>query len=422
MRYIVKNLNINIFVCSHINFASIYYYSKSNVCLVLKLSIRVKTTHNHYDLIIAGAGIVGSSVAYHATLKGLSVLIMDTKGPFSGASGASDGAVSICTKKSGALTNLALDALKYYNSLSFKNNILSKIYHKRPSYYFSTNDKEDQAIDDLSNKIKTLGNPVSIKSDRPGKESINGLGDKIHRVLEVAGEGHILGYEAVNTYLNSQNIKHAWPCRLTRFEENSSHVKVHTDLGTYIADHLIIATGVSAGLNLPNIIESHITPRSGQLIITDRTTSTSDLKGPLTSASYLLSKSYIPSELSSPPIVIDSLSTGQFLIGSSREDNSGSSTTDFLTVKRILSHASSCFPPLLSRQVIRVFAGVRAAVEDGHPIVGPISSHARVLLAKGFEGDGICLSAIIGREIIDFIRGKEFSKDVQTLTPERFTV
>ncbi len=375
---------------------------------------------NHYEVIIVGAGIVGAAAAYHAKLKGLSVLIMDAKGPFSEASGASDGAVSVCTKNSTALSTLALEALDYYDYLSSKNNLLRNLFHKRPSYYFSTNDKEDQAIDELSKKIKTLGKSISVKADGSGKNVVHGAGDKIKRILEVAGEGHMLGYAAVSAYLSVPDIKGIWPCRFSKFEEFSSHVDVYTDLGTFKASHLIIATGVSFDAGIPNLTEKIIRPRSGQLIITDKSINSSDLKGPLTSASYLLSKTDIKSELSNPPIVIDPLRTGQFLIGSSREDNSDSSKTDFITVKRILSHASSCYPSLLERQIIRVFAGVRAAVEDGHPIVGPFSKSARVLLAKGFEGDGICLSAIIGREIIDFICGKEFSKDVQSLTPERF--
>ncbi len=380
----------------------------------------VSKSHKHYDIIIIGAGIIGAAAAYHAQLKGLAVLIMDTNGPFSGASGASDGAVSVCTKSSSTLSNLALAAIDYYDHLSSKNNILENVFHKRPSYYFSTNDKEDKAIDDLSDKIIQMGNQICIKADKPGNKVINGTGNMVKRILEVEGEGHMLGYSAVNAYLRSNSIDRVWPCDFKKFEELDSYVNVYTNLGTFKSNYLIIATGTSPNCYISGLEQNIIMPRSGQLIITDKSASTENLNGPLTSASYLLSKSDTKQHLSCPPIVIDPLDTGQYLIGSSREDNSDANKTDFFTVNRILSHASSCFPPLLSTQVIRVFAGVRAAVKDGHPIVGPISKGARVLLAKGFEGDGICLSALIGRELIDFIGGNEFSKNIQLLSPQRF--
>ena len=74
--------------------------------------------------------------------------------------------------------------------------------------------------------------------------------------------------------------------------------------------------------------------------------------------------------------------------------------------------------------MIRAFAGIRAAVADGLPIVGPLPGSPRVMLATGFEGDGICLSALIGREVAAMVRGAspgaEWSADLSSLSPARF--
>ena len=50
----------------------------------------------------------------------------------------------------------------------------------------------------------------------------------------------------------------------------------------------------------------------------------------------------------------------------------------------------------------------------------------RVVMATGFEGDGICLSALIGREVASMVRGAgnsaELAADLAALSPARFGV
>jgi D-hydroxyproline dehydrogenase subunit beta len=50
-----------------------------------------------FDLVVVGAGIIGASVCWHATQKGLRVAVIDSIGPAAAASGASDGAVSVAS-------------------------------------------------------------------------------------------------------------------------------------------------------------------------------------------------------------------------------------------------------------------------------------------------------------------------------------
>ena len=62
-------------------------------------------------IIIVGAGIIGASIAYHLSLHGVRITVLDADVPASGASGASDGAVSLITKSPGHLMELALRSL-----------------------------------------------------------------------------------------------------------------------------------------------------------------------------------------------------------------------------------------------------------------------------------------------------------------------
>ena len=126
------------------------------------------------------------------------------------------------------------------------------------------------------------------------------------------------------------------------------------------------------------------------------------------------------SELPDTPVVIDPLRTGQVLIGSSRVPEGDPSRIDTATLLRLVQRATQVWPALAARRVIRVFAGVRAAVTDGLPLVGPLTDDPRVIVATGFEGDGICLSALIGREVAAMALGLSPSVDLAALSPARF--
>ncbi len=371
----------------------------------------------HFDAIVAGAGIIGSSIAYHLAKRGVQVALLDAEGPAAAASGASDGAISICSKKPGIMARLAMQSLGYCEKLASRGGPLSGVFCKRPSYYFSTCEAENHALDALSDQLGSLDGSVCVRADTSGCSAVPGLGSAVKRVIEVSGEAHMIGYSAVNAFLNNTLLERVWPCTLTGFEASESIVSIKTSRGAMTAGKLILATGVSANSLVPLL---PIFPRSGQLIITDRVGSEHKLPGPLTAASYLLSKSSKNPDIDLSPIVIDPLVSGQFLIGSTRENHGTSRQTDFASVSRLLSRAAKCYPPILKRRVIRVFAGVRAAVTDGLPIVGEMPDAPGVIIAAGFEGDGISLSSLVGREIASLVDNGQITPDLAMLSPERF--
>jgi len=368
-----------------------------------------------YDAVIAGSGIIGVSIAYHLAGLGMNVALLDQSGPAAGATGAADGAVSVCSKKSVSMAKFSALGLDYFQELSKPGAVLDGVFHTRPSFYFSTNAAENAVLDSLPTKLAELSGSVRVKGNNRASK-ISGLGACVDRVVEVSGEGHMIGYQAVNRFLSADFTK-IWPCEVVGFDESSKNVVISTSKGQLTATHFILATGTSAAQLAP---ELQIFPRAGQLIVTDRETRQDRLQGNLVSASYLLSKGAKDGQSKTPPIVIDPLSTGQYLIGSSRENHGHINRTDFETVRALLSRAAQCFTPLLNRRIIRVFSGIRAAVADGLPIIGPLRPGSKVFVAAGFEGDGISLSAIVGREVSNALTGKPLLADLAPFSPQRF--
>lgn len=375
-----------------------------------------------YDVVVAGAGIVGASTAFHLARRGMRVAVIDATGPAAAASGASDGAVSVASKKPGVMARLATASLLYTRSLAQTGGPFHGIYSARPGYFFATDPAEELALDSLITKLAGLGGPVTVTADGNGNGELAGLGPAVRRLVTLTGEGHMLGFEAVRAYLSAANIETIWPARLMRWEADDAGITVETSQGCLRAGKMVAALGISSAALFPDL---PVLPRAGQLIVTDRAPGR-PLPGALTAASYLIAKTAERRALPKPPVVIDPLVTGQFLIGSSREDHGDPSRVDFRTMRKLVARAAEVWPALAAGRIIRTFAGIRAAVIDGMPIVGALPHAPRVILATGFEGDGICLSAVMGREIAAIAAGEPvtdgLAADLCALSPRRFEI
>ncbi len=371
-----------------------------------------------FDVAIAGAGIVGASAAWHLAGAGLRVAVLDAMGPAAAASGASDGAVSVASKKPGPLARLASASLLYTRVLS-QGGPLAGAFRPRPSFVFGQGEAELAAMDALIAKLGQIAGPVRVTGDG-GRSLLAGLGAGVDRLVALEGEGHMPGHKAVRAYLARPGITPIWPARLVGVEADDSGVTLDLGHRRLRAGRLVAALGVSSPALFPGL---PVVPRAGQLFITDRGP-VGALPGSLTAAAYLLAKTDSPAAAPLPPVVIDPLATGQFIVGSSREDHGDPSRVDFATLRRLMARSVAAFPALASRRVIRAFAGVRAAVPDGLPIVGPLPHAPRILIATGFEGDGICLSALIGAEVARMARGlppsDAVAADLAALSPLRF--
>lgn len=376
--------------------------------------------HTHqYDVAIAGAGIVGASVAWHLAQAGLTVVVIDSVGPAAAASGASDGAVSVASKKPGALARLASASLLYTRDLATQG-VLADAFHARPSYVFGQGEAELAAMDALVEKLTQIRGPVKVTGDG-GPDLLAGVGTRVERLIALTGEGHMPGHKAVRAYLASSGITTLWPARLQSIEADDAGVTL--DLGTtqLRVGHLVAALGTSTKDIFPHL---PVQPRAGQLYVTDRGP-VAALSGSLTAAAYLVAKTDAAEVLPLSPVVIDPLQTGQFLIGSSREDHADPNRVDFATMQLLMRRAVDAFPALSDRRIIRAFAGIRAATADSLPIVGTIRGEPRITIATGFEGDGICLSALMGREVANMVRdvppSEVIATDLAILSPDRFT-
>ena len=81
--------------------------------------------------------------------------------------------------------------------------------------------------------------------------------------------------------------------------------------------------------------------------------------------------------------------TGQLLIGSSRQFDNRERELDLPLLAQMLDRARHFVPALATLNIIRCWSGLRAASQDGNPLIGPHPTRRGLWLALGHEGLGV---------------------------------
>lgn len=369
-------------------------------------------------VVIVGAGIIGASAAYFLGRRGAQVTLLEGEAPSAGATGASDGAVSVASKRPGLMMDFAQRARALYGELSH-GGLLAGLYHHRPTYLIARNDRELELIAEQEAALRLAGEATTLLSAAALREAVPRLGHGVLGALAVPGDGHAIGYQITQKLLSAGNarlLRHT-PVREVTIRGGRA-CGVETDAGFVAADAVLVAAGLGSGELIG--MAGALVPRKGQMAITDRAATGPAIAGHLMSATYLETKRRLPLGETHVGLVVDPLMTGQFLIGSSREDNVTDRQTTVEIIARMLSEALELYPPLGERRVIRTFAGIRTATQDGLPIVGRHGTVDGLAVATGFEGDGICLGPLMGSLASDIVLGREPSVDIAPLSPTRF--
>lgn len=370
-------------------------------------------------VIVIGAGIVGAATAYYLTRAGARVTVIEAETPSAGATGASDGAVSVASKRPGPMMKLAREARDLYLRL-VDDGIMAGVFFRRSTFLFARSEQEVTLLESQRICLAGEGERAEPLTRAELLRKIPGLGDQVMGGLEVPHDGHAIGYQVVSRLLSAADIV---PRRFTPVRRLSvvgdRVVGVELDEGVLAADRVVLAAGLGSAslVDLAGIL----IPRKGQLIVTDRASSSGPaMLGPLMSAGYLAAKRTTSPGQRAINLVIDPLQTGQFLIGSSREEGLTDFQTDASTVAQILRDALEVYPSLARQRVIRTFAGVRATTQDGLPIVGMHPSIKGLVIATALQGDGICLGPLVGAAAARLACDQEPVTDLSALSPQRF--
>jgi len=377
------------------------------------------------DVVVIGAGIIGSSIAYYLSRHKLRVILLDRRDIASGSSGACDGLVFLQSKKPGIHLQLAMESRKRFKHLTQQLPVPIE-YKETGGMVVIETEEELTAMQQFVAQQQESGLDVTLLEGKRIRKIEPHLSEHIQGATHSPLDGQVnpisltLGFALGAKSLGAHVITGATVHGIDTTAGSVSAVETKAE--RFEADIVINAAGVHApeigalvGLDIP------IKPRRGQIIVTESCAPM--LHHCMISAKYIAAKFNPESaKASGEGISIEQTKNGNFLLGSTREFVGFDKRTTTEGLHRIADKSASIIPALKQTNVIRAFAGLRPYTPDGLPILGPVGDVPGFFIAAGHEGDGIALSPITGELIAQMIATGKSDISLDAFRLSRFAV
>ncbi len=375
------------------------------------------------DVLIIGAGVIGTSIAFHLTRHGIKPLLIEKSDPAAGSSGACDGLVFLQSKKPGLHLKLALESRRRFDALA--DTLGESIEFKNPGgMCLIESEAELTAMRLFVAEQCRSGLEVELIDGGEARRREPCLSEKVIAATFSALDSQVNPYALTFAFLRAAKSSGA---RILTGEAVkgievvsgktegvfTENCRISAPVVVNAAGALAAEVGRIAGLEVP------ITPRRGQILVTKALPPL--LRHCLISAQYVAAK-FNP-ELAAAGgmgFSLEQADSGNILIGSTREFAGFDRRTTFDGIRMIASRIASVIPALVHVPVIRTFGGLRPYTPDGLPILGKVAGLEGFIMAAGHEGDGIALSAITGELIADLIATGRTQFPLDAFCLERF--
>lgn len=391
----------------------------------------MKSAAHTPDAAVIGGGVIGASVACFLARAGLSVTLVEKGGIASGTSGRCEGNVLVNDKTPGFDCQLAQLSQNLFSVVAAE---LDEDIHWRQtgSLLVAENEEELTAAAEFCHQMAAEGIAVRLLDHAVIHEDMPHLADDIPGGLEFASDGTLNPMALACGLVRDAKKRGAsvWTgAEVTAIRHNGQDeiFRIDTGQGVISTPRVINAAGVwSAEIGKQVGLDIPIRPRQGQILVTERTFPVAHRS--VIEFGYLMAKfgksGYIrritpEMEKYGVALVFEPTGAGNFLIGSSRQFTDMDTSVHLPVLKTLAQRAIRFFPVMEHIHIIRSYAGLRPFTPDHFPII----SKTRIpgfYVAAGHEGDGIGLSLITGKLMMQMITDQPTDISVEPLRLDRF--
>jgi len=363
-----------------------------------------------YDVVIAGAGIVGAACALEFAKNGLTVAIVEPAEIGGGATAAGMGHLAVMD-----------DSPAQFALTSHSQALWQQILPEMPgdvehlacgSLWVAADEMEMAEVRRKFEFYTARDIAVEILDDRALAEAEPNLRQGLAGGLLMKADSVIYPPCAARHFV-SEACKHGADIfhgrSVVKAEKGSARLDDSTDLS---AGAIVVATGTAAGKMIRGL---DVQPRKGHLLITDRYPGF--VNHQLIELGYLKSAHSIQSD--SVAFNVQPRKTGQLLIGSSRQYGIEESAIDSPMMSKMLRRAVEYMPSLAGVSAIRGWTGLRAATPDKLPLIGPCPDLPGIYLATGHEGLGISTSLATAKLLADLLLNRASAIPSEPYAPSR---
>lgn len=390
-------------------------FSKLLSLMMISSNQTLGAINKREKIIVIGAGIIGTTIAYELSKMGADVTLIDQEFPGSAASGSSFSWINATYPKKpypyNLLSQLGIDA---YRSLEKEINL--KINWGGSLEWFDS----DQEQTNLMNEIKNLKkyprhSAVDVINESEARALEPGIDFNNQNIVFSRADGAIDTIHAINLMI--ENIKFnggsvLYPCRFQGLNyTNRILSSVETTVGELEADQAIFATGIDSGRLLSIDMMKPSTPG---IIVTSKPTGKllkRIIVGPGAHIHQQLDGRIIFGEQSGAPTShLDRLSN--------KPKNFPSELFAQDHINRIFDTAKTFMKKVEDLKVEKTSIGWRPLPKDGRPVIGRIDGLSGIYIAVMHSG--VSLAAIVGKLVSEEILNGSTNLLLKDFRPSRF--
>ena len=340
---------------------------------------------NSWDIIIAGAGIIGVSLALELRERGAKVLVLDRGEPGQEASSAAAGMLAAGGFETPpALRPLALESARIFPEYVRKLEGLSGVktdFRRHGTIVFG----EETAAPGCER--------LSAEELRQREPHLQSLGQPAFFVQEDSVDPKLLMQAALSAAKNS-GVDIRASTEVKEIRSRGNQVEMLTNASVFTAAQAVSCLGAWSG--------APVRPRKGQMLYLEPQR-----------------KDLVRHVVHAPEVYIVPRSTGKILVGATVEDVGFDKTVTRSAIQELLRAAAQYLPELASAPVTESWAGLRPGTPDDLPILG-LADTPGVFIASGHFRNGILLAPVTARVMADVVAGKAPAFDLSAFTAARF--
>ncbi|HEX7779546.1 MAG TPA: glycine oxidase ThiO [Vicinamibacterales bacterium] len=363
--------------------------------------------------VVIGAGIVGVAVADALAARGAKVTVLDMRGPGRGASFASAGILAphVESHHEPRFLELATRSLDMYDAFVADVSARSgrRVEYARTGTLEVALDPGDLGrLQNAQPRLHAAGiahrwlSPEELRSFEP---SVSGaaLGGLLIEPHGFAGVSSLITALVQSARISGASFEA--PVEVTEVNPRDDSVEVRAGPSRYAADAVVIAAGTWSGrVRIRNEVGLDVRPVRGQLLHLNWTAG------------------HLPGRVVwGPRCYTVPWSDRSLLVGATVEDAGFDERSTISAIQELTTAANELLPEARTASLQDVRVGLRPASADELPIIGPLPSSPRVVVATGHYRNGVLLAPITAAIVRDYLLDNVRDRAIEWTRPDRFT-
>jgi len=338
-----------------------------------------------WDVIIAGAGIIGLSLALELRERGHTVLVLDRAEPGGEASSAAAGMLAAADPETPeALRSLAMESARIFAAF---------VQRVESAAGIQVDFRRVGTIALMPEPTAPPGyRGLSAAELQLLESSIHCSEHSAYFVREDSVDPHLLTRAALAA-ARALGVEVYAHTAVTDIRGRGDAVEILTETETLSAASAVDCRGAWAG--------APVRPRKGQML-------------------YVLPEATLLQHvLRAPEVYLVPRSSGKILIGATVEDVGFDKSVDPSATRQLLNAAAKYLPELATAPITQSWAGLRPGTPDDLPLIGPTQTPG-VFIASGHFRNGILLAPITAQIAANLIEGRATQLDISAFSSQRF--